>query len=188
MHKSRRIWRKSRITHSVYSGNSRPIRAWCDSWFAIRQFPTTSGFCTNHQRARTWFALIYLWCVYLYTLFVHFGGFLVYSGSFSTQVGCLTISWSVCDCLWWFADGCANHEFDEFMNSVQRAVHGDSQFICANGALISDLCESCTVYSRHYNQLKTVCLGSLKLLQQVPFSSLWSDHGTLCPLMQPKKL
>ncbi len=82
------------------------------------RFVNTSSFCTNHQRTRTWFTLICLWCVHLYTLFVHFEGFLVYSGSFSTQVGWLTISWSVCDCSWWFADGCANHEFDEFMNSV----------------------------------------------------------------------
>ncbi len=128
MHESRQICRKSRITHSVYPGNSHPIRAWSDPWFAICQFATTSGFRTKHQRTRTWFALICLWCVYLYTLFVHFGGFLVYSGSFSTQVGWLTISWSVCGCLWWFTDGCANREFDEFMNSVQRAVRGDSQF------------------------------------------------------------
>ncbi len=47
-------------------------------WFAIRQFATTSSFCTNNQGTRTWFALICLWCVYLYTLFMQFGGFLVY--------------------------------------------------------------------------------------------------------------
>ncbi len=118
MHKFRQIWHKSWITHSVYPGDLHPIRAWFDSSFAIRHFATTSGFCTNHQKTRIWFALICLWCVYLYTLFVHFGEFLVYSGSFSTQVSWLPISWLVCGCSWWFADGCANHEFDEFMNSV----------------------------------------------------------------------
>ncbi len=128
MHESRQIWHNSRVTHSVYPGDSRPICAWFDLWFEIHQFATSSSFCTNHQRPRTWFALICLWCVYLYTLFLHFGGFLVYSGSFSTQVGQLTNSWSVCGCSWWFADGCANHEFDEFMNGVWRAVRGDSQF------------------------------------------------------------
>ncbi len=89
-----------------------------------------------------------LWCVYLSTLFVHFGGFLVYSGSFSTQVGWLTISWLVCGCLWWFRRWLREswiwriHEYREQFIEIHNL-----QFICANGAWISDLCESRIVYS-----------------------------------------
>ncbi len=77
---------KSGANHKSRIVYTQVIRIWFDSWFAIRQFATTSSFCTNHQRTWTWFALICLWCVYLYALFVHFGGFLVYSGSFSSQL------------------------------------------------------------------------------------------------------
>ncbi len=73
----------------------------CLIWFVIRRFATNSGFWTNHQRTRTWFELICLWCVYLYTLFMHFGGFLVYFGSFSTQVGWITWVYTMRDS--WFA-------------------------------------------------------------------------------------
>ncbi len=71
MHEFRQIWRKSRIMHNVYPGDS------CLIWFVIRQFATTSSFCMNHQGTGTWFSLICQWSVYLYTPFVHFGGFIL---------------------------------------------------------------------------------------------------------------
>ncbi len=175
MHQSRQIWRKSRITHSVYPGDSCLIRAWFDLWFMIRQFATISGFWMNHQRTRTWFALICLWCVYLYTLFMHFGGFLVHSGSFSTQVGWLTISWSVCGCswmvhefqiranhaqciagIWWFMQKLlvvanwriANHE----SNQVRIGRESPGYTLCMIRDLRQICLDLCIVYSRQKNE------------------------------------
>ncbi len=145
MHESGQMWWKSRITHSVYPSDS---HRFVPDVIRDLRFVDSQPLAVF---ARTWFALICLWCVYLYTLFMHFGGSLVYSESFSSQVGWLTSA----DQLVVVCDGSQmglrimNLTNSWIVYREQFVEIRTSQFICANGAQISDSCESCTVYSRH---------------------------------------
>ncbi len=90
----------------------------------------------------------------------------IYSGSFSlksTQVVWLTISWSLCGCSWWFADGYPNNEFDEFriVYREQFVEIRNWQFICANHA-------QCIIHIMVYVvTVRAFCLGVI--LQNVSF-------------------
>ncbi len=98
--------------HSVYPGDS------CLIWLVICDSSIRNHWWFFHKPSKDMNLLHWFVCNAFISIYIVRAFWRIYSGSFSTQVGWLTISWSVCGCSWWFADGRVNHEFDEFMNSV----------------------------------------------------------------------
>ncbi len=113
---------KSGANHESCIAYTQGIRVRFDSWFVNLQPPAVfARTIKGHESDLHWFVcdtFISIHCLCI--LEDLFWKFLNSSQLINNQLIGLC-------CSWWFADGCANHEFDKLMNSVQRVVHGDSQ-------------------------------------------------------------